>query len=94
MPLKVIYHHPVKGEINVGRIVYENRIGLFEYDASFLVLNLPLSPFNLPLISGLQRGTPTPFNGLQGVFSDSLPDVWGRFGINLILAMMRSLCRN
>jgi len=77
MPLKVIYHHPVKGEINVGRIVYEKRIGLFEYDASFLALNLPLSPFNLPLVSGLQRGNATPFNGLQGVFSDSLPDGWG-----------------
>lgn len=77
IPLKVIYHHPAKGEINVGRIVYENRIGLFEYDASFLGLNLQLSPFNLPLISGLQRGNPTPFNGLQGVFSDSLPDGWG-----------------
>jgi serine/threonine-protein kinase HipA len=77
MPVKVIYHHPAKGEINVGRIVYENRIGLFEYDASFLALNLQLSPFNLPLISGLQRGNSTPFNGLQGVFSDSLPDGWG-----------------
>jgi len=31
IPLKVIYHHPVKGEINVGRIVYENRIGWLSF---------------------------------------------------------------
>jgi serine/threonine-protein kinase HipA len=64
--------------IAVGRLALVRRKIYFEYDSSFLDLGLPISPLKLPL----KRGAATPatqlFEGLFGVFNDSLPDGWGR----------------
>ena len=62
----------------VGRLALREGIIYFEYDASFLERNLPLSPFRLPLQSGVQKFDYHLFEGLPGVFNDSLPDGWGR----------------
>lgn len=64
--------------IPVGRLGLQDRQLLFEYDADFLARGLDLSPFRLPLRSGAQRGDPVVFEGLPGLFNDSLPDGWGR----------------
>ena len=53
----------------------------FEYDADWLQSGFSISPFYLPLKSGLIMAKRDPFAGNFGVFDDSLPDGWG----NLLL---------
>ena len=55
----------------VGRLAAQNRRILFEYDPAFIATGLPLR-------SGVFTGDPHMFDGLFGVFNDSLPDGWGR----------------
>jgi len=64
--------------IPVGRLASRDYKIYFEYNEEFLDLNLDISPFKLPLEPGLQTFESSPFEGLPGVFSDSLPDGWGR----------------
>ena len=62
----------------VGRLAIRDSIIYFEYDNDFLKTGIEISPFRLPLKSGLQRFEHNVFEGLYGVFNDSLPDGWGR----------------
>jgi serine/threonine-protein kinase HipA len=62
----------------VGRMARQARRILFEYDPGFLATGLPISPFHLPLRSSVYVGDAAIFDGLFGVFNDSLPDGWGR----------------
>ena len=62
----------------VGRLALANRRIYFEYDAAFLKSGLPISPFKLPLKAGALACDDMAFEGLFGVFNDSLPDGWGR----------------
>lgn len=64
--------------IRVGRLAIRDRTIYFEYDAVFLQTDLNISPFRLPLKPGLQSFAGSLFEGLPGVFNDSLPDGWGR----------------
>ena len=50
---------------------------LFEYDKRFLDSGIELSPFLLPLRPGVASDPKRTFDGLFGVFNDSLPDGWG-----------------
>ena len=69
----------------VGRLVpNEGRI-YFEYDPEFLDAGLPLSPYKLPLKTGTFSFEPSLFEGLPGVFNDSLPDGWGRLLLDRLL---------
>ncbi len=54
---------------------------VFEYDNAFIRQGFSISPFHLPLRTGIFIAKQDPFDGLFGVFSDSLPDSWG----NLLL---------
>ena len=56
---------------------YNNRI-LFEYDQAFLAKGLQISPINCPLKSGVQTFNKHWFEGLPGVFNDSIPDWLGK----------------
>ena len=62
----------------IGRLASRERRIYFEYDAAFLTQNLVISPLKLPLESGVKTFDPHLFEGLPGVFNDSLPDGWGR----------------
>jgi serine/threonine-protein kinase HipA len=62
----------------VGRLAFKDRQLLFEYDASFIASGIELSPIKLPLRPGISVADTTIFDGLFGVFNDSLPDGWGR----------------
>lgn len=64
--------------IAVGRLAIRDRTIYFEYDSAFLERNLEISPFNLPLQRGVSSFDYDLFEGLPGVFNDSLPDGWGR----------------
>jgi len=54
------------------------RRAYFEYAPEFPVSGLLVSPFHLPLRLGAQPARQDLFEGLHGVFNDSLPDGWGR----------------
>lgn len=71
----------------VGRLAIRNNIIYFEYDEEFVQNGLEISPFQLPLKRGLSELPNSPFDGLAGVFGDSLPDGWGRL---LLDRMMRA----
>jgi serine/threonine-protein kinase HipA len=64
----------------VGTLAWsvERRRAAFQYDADFLGSGLQISPLTLPLTRELRFAPATPFEGLHGVFADSLPDGWGR----------------
>ena len=49
----------------------------FEYSPEFIASGINLSPFMLPLKSQIFEDTKQTFDGLFGVFNDSLPDGWG-----------------
>ena len=66
------------GIIPVGRLASRDYKTYFEYDASFLKRGLEISPFKLKLMPGLSSFDYSLFEGLPGVFNDSLPDGWGR----------------
>ncbi|MDP3517893.1 MAG: type II toxin-antitoxin system HipA family toxin [Pseudohongiella sp.] len=66
------------GVQSVGRLALRERKIYFEYDGAFLKSGPEISPVHLPLRSGLFTFEHTLFEGLAGVFNDSLPDGWGR----------------
>lgn len=63
-----------------------NHLAAFEYDAEWIAEGFSISPFSLPLQKGVfvPKGY-DPFEGLFGVFSDSLPDGWGRLLVDRLL---------
>ncbi len=64
----------------IGTLLYENGHVYFEYDETFRVSGLEISPFNLPLNSTRLYSNPDDssyYQGLPGVFHDSLPDKFG-----------------
>jgi len=62
----------------IGTLAQKNNKIYFEYNKAFLKTNIELSPYKLPLKAGLFRCDDDTFEGLWGVFADSLPDGWGR----------------
>ena len=64
--------------LTVGKLVLNDRKIWFQYDQSFLGKGIELSPFKLPLKPEVVTNTDNLFEGLFGLFNDSLPDGWGR----------------
>lgn len=62
----------------VGRLALIERRIYFEYDPAFIATGVQISPFKLPLQSGAIACDDQLFEGVFGVFNDSLPDGWGR----------------
>ena len=57
----------------------------FEYDSGWLETGFSISPFSLPLKPGVFIPQKLNFDGMFGIFSDSLPDGWGRLLIDRVL---------
>ncbi|NOX45360.1 MAG: type II toxin-antitoxin system HipA family toxin [Chlorobi bacterium] len=75
------------GAKSVGRMVISSdRLCVFEYDPEFVSTGFSISPFYLPLRPGTFTARREPFEGLFGVFNDSLPDGWGNLLIDRYLA--------
>ena len=72
----------------VGQIEWipNQRVAAVEWDIGFSATPLPISPYTISSLDGLHLGKPYPFEGLPGVFADSLPDGWGRLLIDRELA--------
>ena len=67
------------GDRKVGRLAWTpNRRCLFEYDTEWVKSGFSISPFYLPLKHGVITARAEPFEGLFGIFHDSLPDGWGK----------------
>jgi len=72
--------HPYIFGKKIGTLLYQDGHIYFEYDEAFKALNLEISPFKLPLNSTkLYSNTDDTsyYQGLPGVFHDSLPDKFG-----------------
>lgn len=65
-------------KLNVGRLAHKDKTIYFEYSKDFLDTGLEISPYKLPLKSGVFVCEDKIFEGLYGVFGDSLPDGWGK----------------
>lgn len=62
----------------VGRLALTKEgLCAFEYSSEWLGTGFSISPFELPLRSGVFIAKPRPFEGGFGVFDDCLPDGWG-----------------
>ena len=57
----------------------------FQYSEEWLENGFSISPFSLPLKKQVFIPTKDYFDGLFGVFADSLPDNWGRLLLNRVL---------
>lgn len=66
------------GKRKVGTLAAaRNYLTAFEYDRDWLADGFSLNPLSLPLEKGaFMPKRYDPFEGLFGVFSDSLPDGW------------------
>lgn len=65
-------------EKNVGYLeALPNHKIAFQYAEEWVKKGFSISPFSLPLSDKVYRSTSPYFNGLFGVFQDSLPDGWG-----------------
>lgn len=76
--LVYVYYMGGEDKYLIGRLLLKERRIFFEYDAHFIKKGLELSPFKLPLQSGVIASPDRTFDGLFGLFNDSLPDGWGR----------------
>ena len=75
----------------VGQLTMHGHNTAFEYDEKWLDKGFPISPFSLPLEKQIFVPSKPYFNGLFGVFADSLPDAWGRL---LLDRMLKKYNRN
>ena len=66
---------------SVGRLSDRTGKIQFQYDSRFLKQGIEISPLNLPLRMNGWQSQDNLFDGLPGIFADSLPDGWG----NLLL---------
>ena len=74
------------GEKLVGTLVETvNHMAAFAYEQEWLETGFPISPFSLPLEKRVFVPEKTTFDGLFGVFADSLPDSWGQLLVDRML---------
>jgi len=79
----------INGE-HVGTLaIYRGQLIAFEYAENWLQSGFSISPFTLPLQKKLFIPKYDPFDGLYGVFADSLPDGWGRLLVDRMLTKMQ-----
>ena len=65
-------------EREVGELAMLDGNIYFKYYPEFIQTSFQISPFKLPLKEGIFTEETRIFDGLFGVFNDSLPDGWGR----------------
>ena len=79
--LQVLFDNRVVGTLALAA----NHKVVFQYDDSWLEQGFSISPFSLPLENQVFVPTKEYFDGLFGVFADSLPDHWGRLLLKRLL---------
>lgn len=71
--IEVIYDKRLVGRLALTK----DGLCAFEYTSDWILSGYSISPFELPLRSGVFIAKPRPFDGGFGVFDDCLPDGWG-----------------
>lgn len=79
--LKVKYHGR---DVGILAITNNKRVA-FSYDEAWLLNGFSISPFSLPLEDKVFIPNNYNFDGLFGIFADSLPDAWGKLLLSRIL---------
>jgi serine/threonine-protein kinase HipA len=72
--------------IELGELVSTKEKIYFRYYPEFIDRGIQISPFRMPLSDKPLTANREPFEGLFGVFSDSLPDGWGRLLLDRTLS--------
>ncbi|MDZ4703539.1 MAG: type II toxin-antitoxin system HipA family toxin [Saprospiraceae bacterium] len=75
-----------EAEMELGELVHDSKQIYFKYYPDFIKKGLEISPIKLKLNSAVNQANDAPFEGLFGVFADSLPDGWGRLLLDRALA--------
>lgn len=71
--IEVVYESRLVGRLALTK----DHLCAFEYSTEWISSGFSISPFELPLRSGVFIAKPRPFDGGFGVFDDCLPDGWG-----------------
>lgn len=77
MNLKVSLDFGVQ-KLWVGTLAQDAQQYYFKFSEDFLASNLEISPLKMIKNDGIMSGPTHVFDGLFGVFNDSLPDGWGK----------------
>ena len=82
--LEVIFNEKKVGTL---ALLNKSKIDLlaFQYEDEWIKNGFSISPFSLPLENKVFIPKIDPFNGMFGVFSDSLPDGWGKLLVDRTL---------
>ena len=82
--LEVIFNEKRIGTL---ALLNKSKIDLlaFQYEDEWIKNGFSISPFSLPLENKVFIPKIDPFNGMFGVFSDSLPDGWGKLLVDRTL---------
>ncbi len=76
--IEVLYNDASVGKLALNK----QNLSVFEYDSNWIETGFSISPIYLPLEKKTFVAKKDPFDGLFGVFNDSLPDGWGRLLID------------
>ena len=79
--LCVKYENRVVGTLALDK----NKKVAFSYDEGWLADGFSISPFSLPLEEKVFIPEQYHYDGLFGIFADSLPDAWGRLLLSRVL---------
>ena len=71
--IEVVYENRLVGRLALTK----DHLCAFEYSTEWISSGFSISPFELPLRSGVFIAKPRPFDGGFGVFDDCLRDGWG-----------------
>lgn len=74
--------------LEIGELAASGKEIFFKYYDSFLRAGINISPIKLPFTNEIQKADRNLFDGLFGVFFDSLPDSWGRLLLDRKLIAM------
>lgn len=75
-------------KVEIGDMVQNQGKIYFKYHPEFINRGLEISPFKMKLSNEILTPKETHFEGLFGVFSDSIPDGWGRLLLDRKLLSM------
>ena len=75
-------------ETEIGELVLARNRVYFKFSNSFLEKGIEISPFKMKLTPEVISADQLPFEGLFGVFNDSLPDGWGRLLLDRYLSSL------
>lgn len=81
--LEVFYNNRKVGTL--ATLPTSNFITVFEYDSEWITNGFSISPRTLPLVKKAFISKYDPFEGVFGVFADTLPDGWGRLLVDRML---------